>query len=166
MTKHYSEADLLETYYLKPCETVPVMTHLASCGECAARYERLDRKLREAAVCNTERPATFWTRQRLSIMRKIDQQRAAARRTVRAYRVVAASVLAFFLGAAVVYKSVEPALKEPPVVINQNTTAAPSVSDDQELQVPRDPWQSDELKDFHAVVAWESWVEPANRGRS
>ena len=59
MKTHYSEADLLETYYTAPGQSMPVMMHLAGCTECAARYERLDRKLREAAACHTERPDTF-----------------------------------------------------------------------------------------------------------
>src|SRR6266487_4432284 len=51
MKTHFSEADLLETYYLQPGESMPVMMHLAVCDECAAKYERLERKLREAAAC-------------------------------------------------------------------------------------------------------------------
>ena len=46
MSKHFSEAELLETYYTQPGESMPVMMHLASCSDCAARYERLERKLR------------------------------------------------------------------------------------------------------------------------
>ena len=70
MTRHYSEADLLETYYTQPGESMPVMMHLASCRDCSARYERLERKLREAAVCHPEsKPETFWTWQRMSIWR-------------------------------------------------------------------------------------------------
>ena len=53
MTKHYSEADLLETYYMQPGQSLPVMMHLAECNDCAARYERLEHKLREAASCHT-----------------------------------------------------------------------------------------------------------------
>ena len=44
--KHYSEADLLETYYTQPGESMPVMMHLAGCHDCAARYQRLAQKLR------------------------------------------------------------------------------------------------------------------------
>jgi hypothetical protein len=33
--------------------------------------------------------------------------------------------------------------------------AAPAAVED----VPADPWQSDELKDFQSMVAWESWVD-------
>jgi hypothetical protein len=164
MTKHYSEADLLETYYMQPGQSMPVMMHLADCAECRAKYERLERKLREAAACNVERPATFWARQRLSIMRRIDSQGAQGEVVTRTLRVAAAALLAFFLGGAVVYKAVEPALKRQPVVISNHASPAPSTPD--ELQVPRDPWQSDELQDFHGVVEWESWVSETKRAGS
>ena len=164
MTKHYSEADLLETYYMQPGESMPVMMHLADCPDCRSKYERLERKLREAAACNVERPATFWTRQRLSIMRRIDLQRTQGQMISRTFRVAAAALLAFFLGGVVVYKAMEPALKRQPVVVSNHASPAPSTPD--ELQVPRDPWQSDELQDFHGVVEWESWVSETKRAGS
>ena len=80
MKPHFSEADLLETYYTQPGQSMPVMMHLADCPECAARYERLERKVRGLAACAhdqtiEEKPETFWARQRLSVMRKIDGRR-------------------------------------------------------------------------------------------
>ena len=165
MKTHYSEADLLETYYTQPGDSMPVMMHLASCTECAARYERLDRKLREAAACHTERPATFWSRQRLSIMKKIQNRRPHSAPRVRIWRVAAAAILAFLLGGAVMYKTVEPELHRMPTRIVQQQpkvgTPAPS-QNDQELQALSDPWQSDELQEYHGVVQWESWVAQAN----
>ena len=154
--KHYNEADLLETYYTQPGESMPVMMHLASCTDCAARYQRLERKLREAAACNTEKPATFWTRQRLQIMRRVDAHKAQASSARRTLRVAAAAVLAFFLGGAVVFETVKPVQYEPiPVVhVVPSTVAAPP----QATVDLHDAWQSDELKDFHNVVEWESWV--------
>ena len=154
--KHYSEADLLETYYTQPGESMPVMMHLANCPDCAGKYARLERKLREAAVCSTEKPATFWTRQRLQIMRRVDAHKAQANTTARTLRVAAAAVLAFFLGGAVVYETVKPAQHQPAPVVNVvptvAATPAPATID------LHDAWQSDELKDFHNVVEWESWV--------
>ena len=70
-------------------------------------------------------------------------------------------MLAFVLGGAVVYKTVQP--KAQVVMVSQQTTAAPPADD---LQVPRDPWQSDELKDFGTVVQWESWVDAKKEGSS
>ena len=166
--KHYSEADLLETYYTQPGESMPVMMHLARCTDCAARYQRLERKLREAAVCSTEKPATFWTRQRLQIMRRVDAHNAQANTTARTLRVAAAAVLAFFLGGAVVYETVKPAQHQPaPVVTVAPTTSAAPAPVTVDLH---DAWQSDELKDFHNVVEWEAWVPDdkaaTNKGHS
>jgi predicted anti-sigma-YlaC factor YlaD len=161
MTQHFSEADLLETYYTQPGESMPVMMHLADCSECAARYERLERKLREASVCTTEKPATFWTRQRLQIMRRIDAQQSHAITARRTLRVAAAAILSFFLGGAVVYESVKPVHHAVPAVKTAPATAqtAPSASD------IHDAWQSEELQDFHNVVEWEAWV-PDNKTAS
>jgi predicted anti-sigma-YlaC factor YlaD len=154
--KHFSEADLLETYYTQPGQSMPVMMHLADCSECAARYERLERKLREAAACHTEKPATFWTRQRLQIMRRVDAQHAHAKTAARTLRVAAAAILSFFLGGAVVYETVKPAQHQPPPAVaaapSATATPAPAPND------IHDAWQSDELKDFHNVVEWEAWV--------
>ncbi len=156
MTKHYSEADLLETYYMQPGEATPVIAHVNTCPECQERYRRLAQKLRDMAACPAEKPATFWSRQRLMIMRAVENVRERSERTTRTLRVAAAAILAFILGGTVVYKSVEPALKAPSVVVSQQS-ATPAASTD-DLQLPRDPWQSDELKDFGNVVQWESWV--------
>lgn len=160
MTKHFSEAELLETYYLQPGESMPVMMHLAACSECAERYKRLERKLREAAACPTK-PVTFWAFQRGSIMRRVEAKRREAAQGPRTWRVAAAAVLAFFLGGAIVYETVRPEIRPAAVEAAASTpvtaTAAPEVA--------VDPWQSDELKDFHAVVQWESWVSESDRKR-
>ncbi|MEA2165425.1 MAG: hypothetical protein QOK37_3552 [Thermoanaerobaculia bacterium] len=170
MTKHFSEADLLETYYTQPGESMPVMMHLANCRDCAARYERLEQKLRQAASCNTDKPATFWTRQRLQIMRTVASKQSHAASAARTLRVAAAAILAFFLGGAVVYETIQPA-DQPAQVVRVAApakvaapAAIPAAGD------AHDAWQSDELKDFHNVVEWEAWVPEgktaANRGSS
>jgi predicted anti-sigma-YlaC factor YlaD len=164
--KHYNEAELLDTYYTQPGQSMPVMMHLASCKECAARYERLERKLREAAVCHTEKPATFWSRQRLQIMRRVNAHNEHAMTAARTLRVAAAAILAFFLGGAVVYEAVKPALQTAPIV-NVAPLQARTATRTAAIPVPasrdlHDAWQSDELKDFHNVVEWEAWV-PDNK---
>lgn len=73
--KHYTEADLLETYYTQPGESLPVMLHLSECSECAARYERLDQKIRSLGACEHEQPKTFWARQRDAIVRRVTSWR-------------------------------------------------------------------------------------------
>jgi len=160
-TKHFSEAELLETYYMQPGESMPVMMHLAACGDCAERYKRLERKLREAAACPTK-PATFWAFQRGSIMRRVEAKRRETVRGPRTWRVAAAAMLAFFLGGAVVYETVRPVVKpaaEAAAATQITATAAVAP------EVTADPWQSDELQDFHAVVQWESWVNEKDSKR-
>jgi hypothetical protein len=142
---------------------MPVMMHLADCSECAARYERLERKLREAAACNTEKPATFWTRQRLQIMRRVDAQQSHANTARRTLRIAAAAVLSFFLGGAVVYETVKPA-HQPVHVINVAPVAAQTAPVPSAADI-HDAWQSEELQDFHNVVEWEAWV-PDNKTTS
>lgn len=160
MKEHFSEADLLETYYTQPGESMPVMMHLARCSDCSARYERLDRKMREAAACATEKPDTFWSWQRMAISRRIDEHGRNSRSVARTLRLAAAISFAFFLGGAVVYKSVEPQLDKPPVIIS--TAAAqktpPTVERHDDLLLSsHDAWQSDELKDLQPMVDWEKW---------
>ena len=157
-TKHYSEAELLETYYMKPDQFAPVMMHLRTCEPCIARYNRLEQKLRAAAACPTK-PATFWSFQRGSIMRRVDAQRRDGARSPRTWRVAAAALLAFFLGGAVVYETVKPSAR-PASAAEAAAAQAPATPSD----LTADPWQNDELKDFHAVVQWESWV-PQDKGK-
>jgi predicted anti-sigma-YlaC factor YlaD len=152
MTKHYTEADLLETYYMQPEEASAIIAHVDDCKECQERYRRLAEKLRESATCATDKPATFWTRQRMIIMRGVEKARSQSDASPRAGRIAAAAMLAFLLGGALVYKTVP--RQKPPVVV---VTASNAATSDDDLQVPRDPWQSDDLKDFGSVVAWESW---------
>src|SRR5258708_25472400 len=161
MKTHYTEADLLETYYMQPGQSMPVMMHLASCSDCAARYKRLERKLREAATCHTGKHETFWSRQRISIMRRIGKTQSRFTSAARVTRVAGAAVFAFLLGGLVMYKAVSPAL-QPTNLLTQHTltneSMAASLKASDELQL-HDAWQSDELKEFHSVVEWESWVE-------
>ena len=152
MSQHYTEADLLETYYLQPGESMPVMMHLADCGDCAARYERLDRKLRSLADCEHQKPETFWARQRMLVMRKIDGRRERSSFTARTTRIAAAAALVLVLsGGVMTWKKTATT----PVTDTTLTT----IEATSETSVPTDPWQSDELKDFQSVVNWESWVE-------
>ena len=177
MNKHYSEVDLLESHYLKPCMNTEVMAHLDSCAECADRYARLEEKLRSAAVeKNVEKPETFWARQKLSIVRRAEERRAKHISTARTLRVAAAAVLAFFLGGVVVYEAVEPGLNAPvekhtatmatAATTESKVKTADSKVKTEDVQSVRDPWQSDELTEFHDMVKWESWVETKNGGQS
>jgi predicted anti-sigma-YlaC factor YlaD len=151
MKQHYSEADLLETYYTQPGESMPVMMHLAECSECAARYERLERKVRGLAACEHEKPETFWARQRSSILQRVEGQRR-----VPVMRYAAAAVLTLTLGGLVTWKAVDESSSRQ--VVKTETTAQ-ILDDSATRRLDDSPWQSDELKDYQPVVAWESWVE-------
>ena len=103
----------------------------------------------------------------MSIQRRIAGQRAQKMSIARTLRIAAALALAFFLGGAVVYKSVEPEIQTPPPSVARSQMPVPSHelkrNDDLLLH---DAWQSDELKDFHSVVQWESWVDTKDGGQS
>ena len=156
MKQHYSEADLLETYYMQPDDASAIIAHVNDCNECQERYRRLAQKLRDVASCPADKPATFWSRQRLMIMRAVENARAQSHRTARAGRMAAAALLVFALGGAVAYKTIPRHQQKQPVVVVSQQALSGSGADDV-LDVPRDPWQSDELKDFGAVVNWEQW---------
>ena len=157
MNQHYSEADLLETYYTQPGESMPVMMHLANCEECAARYEGLERKLRSLAACpHDDKPDTFWSRQRHGIMRSIDRR---SHIRVPLPRLAAAAVLAVVAGAGAWTLRDRPEEPVPqPAIAAEASVTVPA-------PVPADPWESEQLSDFQSIVAWESWEE-TNGGKS
>lgn len=165
MKQHYSEADLLETYYAQPGASMPVMMHLADCSDCAARYERLEKKVRGLAACahaTDDTPETFFARQRASIMQKIEARRSFS--VARVLRVAAAVVFALLLGGVTVMRVMDTGIESPSrqVVATQTAHATrPAVPADDPATRSLDdsPWQSEELSDYHSMVAWESWVE-------
>ena len=161
MKPHFTEADLLETYYTRPGESLPVMMHLADCSECAARYERLEAKMRGLRACSHDaKPETFWARQRLSVMRKIDKRRERSATIARVTRVAAAAMLVLVMGALITWDRVDETAS--PRVVETAQTATLEDSSTRSLE-PSDPWQSDELNDYSSMVAWESWVEDGDQ---
>ena len=169
MKQHFTEADLLETFYMQPGESMPVMMHLADCAECAARYERLDRKLRSLTACEHEqKPETFWARQRMLVMRKIDAQRSRTASVSRISRIAAAAAFMLVLGGGVVLWEEGSTAKR---LNGSQATQTVALADPTTGQLDNpttseDPWQSEELSEFQSVVAWESWVEPSNGEKS
>lgn len=153
---HYSEADLLDTYYMQPGASMPVMMHLADCADCAARYERLEKKVRGLAACaHDDKPDTFWARQRFAVMRKIRAQRPSA--VARVTRVAAAAMLVAVLGG---WLGSRPADAPEPLSVH-HVHPVPEIT--VQVTTPADPWESEELDEFHSLVAWESW-EPQKNG--
>ncbi|HUR82926.1 MAG TPA: hypothetical protein VM733_19350 [Thermoanaerobaculia bacterium] len=164
MKPHFSEADLLETYYTRPGQSLPVMMHLADCAECAARYERLESKMRGLSSCHRddEKPETFWARQRISVMRKIDRRRERSAAIARVTRVAAAAMLVMVLSGLLMWKRADAPATRP--VVNVVQTAAIDDAAAQRNLDDSNPWQSEELKDYSSMVDWESWVEKNNNG--
>lgn len=169
MKPHYLESDLLETYYMRPGESMPIMMHLAGCTECAARYERLDQKMQSLRSCaHDEKPDTFWIRQRMSILRRIEggRQRVSFARVA---SIAAAAVLVLLIGALMTWNRNQVPSghgRVAPVVTATTATTAGPVAVEEALNrlEPGDPWQSDELEDYSSMVDWESWME--NGGQS
>jgi hypothetical protein len=157
--QHYSEADLLETYYAQPGASMPVMMHLADCPDCAARYERLETKIRGLAACGHDKPETFWSRQRISIMRRIDTRRSFS--LARVTRVAAAALFVLALGGFITWRVNNPNLEPTALRVAETQTAqvTPPIDIPPARMLDDSPWQSDELSEFHSMVAWESWVD-------
>jgi anti-sigma factor RsiW len=161
--QHFSEADLLETYYTQPGQSMPVMMHLADCDACAANYERLEAKMRGLRSCpHAEKPETFWARQRISIMRRIDARRERRISIARVTRIAAAAMLVLVLGGLITWDRLDQPLTEP-VVETVATAAATTVQDGNSSPIEESPWQSEELDDYSSIVAWESWVEDGDQ---
>ena len=154
-SQHFSEADLLETYYMQPGASMPVMMHLADCSDCAARYERLEKKVRGLSACaHGDKPDTFWARQRISVLRKVGAQRSST--FARVTRVAAAALLVGALGGWFSSRQVDP----PPASVRTVTNTQPAPEITVQVTTPDDPWDSEELGEFHSIVAWESWDTP------
>jgi anti-sigma factor RsiW len=155
--QHFSEADLLETYYMQPGASMPVMMHLADCSDCASRYERLEKKVRGLSACaHDDKPETFWARQRISVMRKIAARPSTFARVT---RVAAAALLVAALGGWFSSRQVDP----PPAAVPTAVSTMPAPEIAVQVTTPVDPWESEELGDFHSIVNWESWDTPKTK---
>jgi anti-sigma factor RsiW len=150
MNQHYSEADLLETYYTQPGESLPVMLHLADCAACASRYQRLETKIRGLAACHDDKPEAFWARQRGSIMRKVERQRFVPLFA----RFAAAALLALLIGGTLSWPLGEKTTTQ---------TAPPVVVEAEAITLSEDPWESEPLQEYQPLVEWESWVDDGGK---
>jgi anti-sigma factor RsiW len=155
MKQHFTEADLLETYYTRPGESLPIMMHLADCSECASRYERLEKKMQSLRSCaHDAKPETFWARQRMAILRKVDERRASSPLP----KLAAAAALVLALSGLAFFADRDQQAPARPVVQQQQSAAV------DEMPLPattsaESPWQSEELDEYAGMVDWETWVE-------
>ena len=167
--RHFDELELLDAFYV-PQSATEQMEHMSECAECTQRFAVLSQELRAAAAeldaHLDEKPDTFWTRQRLAIMRDLD--RGARRAQVAAVRrfAVAASLFAV-VGTALFVHPRGPVTTVPAttthVAIASPAPEAPAVD---VVAASDDPWQSDELSSYHDVVQWESWSDENKKGGS
>jgi hypothetical protein len=49
--KHFTEAELLETWFTPPGASLSAMLHVADCETCASRYARLESKFDALFTC-------------------------------------------------------------------------------------------------------------------
>jgi len=161
--KHYSEVELLELYYV-PGAATQAYLHVAGCDGCRARYERLQGKLRTAASsCDRvdEKPETFWSRQRLAILR--DVARATPARNVHS-RYFAAAAAALLITITGVSWNVNMKKSGGDVSrIESRSTHLASLTAEFESDVSAaaaNPWDSEQLDEYGSVIEWESWETP------
>lgn len=166
MNRHLVDADLVALALMPEDETPDARIHLASCSSCAARLDlaldQIDRHRRDHERSVESRDATFWKRQELAIMRDVGRagHPAAARRSLVAAAIVTVAIGGFWFGRS----SVEPFA---PTVTSPSSIAtgvSPDVTGTSSGLVPAaavstNPWESESLSGFQAVVDWESWVD-------
>jgi hypothetical protein len=165
---HLSDEELIEFHYFGEGEAEG---HLRTCPGCNGRYESLRRRLTAAAAEEmagaTDRPDTFWARQRFSVMRRIAAGAPETSLPARTQRWAVAAAAMVLVSSFLLYRSSASSVL--PTVAPVATVAAaptPRTAENpagevfQEIRALNDPWESDELKPFRGAVEWESWTEP------
>jgi hypothetical protein len=165
MNRHPSDADLVALALL-PDDSPEARIHLASCSSCSTRMDRaiaeIERHRRDHDSSVESKDPTFWKRQELSIMREVSRSSRprAPRRSFLAAAIVAVAVGGFWFGRA----SVAPTVTASPATTVAQTAPSGAPSAGTSVTVPAtvvstDPWETESLEEFQAVVDWESWVE-------
>jgi hypothetical protein len=155
MNRHWDDASLLEAHYLELTGQGERASHLAACADCSARLATVVSLVREDAEF-AEPPDSFFTRQRMQVERRV----AAGARShggTRIFHVAIAAMLALVLGGLLFYRSTTRVVT--PATVTQTASSQVTAQNNEDLTVPRDPWESDQLKDFSSVVEWESLVD-------
>jgi anti-sigma factor RsiW len=163
---HYDEMELLEEYYV-PGASAAVARHVTDCPECSARLAAIDRQLRNdresVAATVAAKTDTFWKRQQLAIQRKLEAKPRA--RSWRLLPAIAAAVFIALFAGAVAWQHAH----RTPAVVSAAAEKGPIVTQfvppEETVEQVRssDPWDSDELRDLHEIVAWESWSDKASK---
>ncbi len=161
MNRHWDDASLLEAHYLETTGHAELAEHLSDCGDCRMRLSEVVSIAREVGT-EAELPDTFWTRQRMIVEKRVAAADAAARPLLRMMHVAVAAMLALVLGGFLFYRSTSQ-LPQPLAVTHSATTRVVTPATE-ELMIPHDPWESEQLKDFSSVVEWESLVDKTATG--
>ena len=77
-------------------------------------------------------------------------------------RFAAAAVLVATIGGVATFRNLTPDTPRPTTTQSVPSPAAQTITFD-DAQLTADPWQSEQLREFHDVVEWESWVEPKSK---
>ena len=169
---HLDQTRLIEAIYLQD-SSLSETAHLASCETCKARFDALKAGLEADAgrLRDTvdSRPESFWSRQRLSIVRRVASEAEPRRdRTARRYAIAAIISLAVLAG-SLLYRAFIDSYSSAPETHRASTSSESPVPDVRaeatadvalfEETTTADPWASEELEDFRQVVSWESWIE-------
>ena len=157
MNKHWDDASLLEAHYLETTRDGELAGHLATCNDCRLRLMAVVAIARQDGLAD-ELPETFWTRQRMLVARRIAAADPRSRPMLRMMHVAVAAMLALVLGGFLFYRSTT-SLSQEPLTITQAAATRTAPVATEELNVPHDPWESEQLKDFSSVVEWESLVD-------
>jgi hypothetical protein len=168
MNRHLNDADLVALALL-PDDSPEAKLHLAACAGCSDRMdialETLDRHRSQHDDGVESRDATFWKRQELSVMREVARagKGAAPRRGLVAAALVAVAIGGFWFGRSSIDETMTAPDGFAAVPIAGTSTAGTRASEPDTLlptfPVSTDPWESDSLSEFQAVVDWESWVD-------
>lgn len=153
MNRHLDDGSLLEAYYLEETTTGSTGRHLSACVDCRRRLESVTAFLSQP---DTE-PLTesFWEQQGESIQKKIAVAEGTAPLLRRTFHLAAAAILVVVLGSLLMLQSAR-VVSQPVVSITAAAVAAPAA---EELTVPSDPWESEQLKPFSSMVEWESLMD-------
>jgi len=166
MKKHLNDAEIV-TLALLPDESPEARLHLADCAECTDQFDAAMLELERQRGLHRDsvesRDATFWKRQELAIMRKVALQRKppAVRSSFAVAALLTFALGGFWFGRSSVQIDTAPATSSAATV----ALAAPAPSDQSQTldltgsAVTTDPWESESLEEFQAVVDWESWVD-------